>query len=272
MTAIRTTIRPRTRTAEALTPSDLTAANTAGNPQPLPNQDKPSFPVLARLPDVSLAAEKGKLAIRLDWLTQLDWKKMRRLKLDPNWVAGGVLSLVMILLVVITLNRGSKPAADSPGEQEAASWQDAQAHEPAGQGSSIGESALTKQPVGSPLNSGQFASPGASGLSGGQNTGVAPSQPVADAIRSSLEGIYYPRTPHAAPDSNVFPAAAQATAHPAAPGDYDNGIRTAQRDPFVSRAPQPSSIQPAYVQPAHSQAGHAQFDGFITQPHGTRNP
>ena len=117
MSTARTMIRPRTR-PQSPQPGGGALSTTESNAALAPNaNDKSSLPILIRLPEVAIP-HSTKLALRLDWLAKLDWNHIRRVKLDPNWVAGGLLGLVLFLLIMITLNRGSKPDPNTPAQNE----------------------------------------------------------------------------------------------------------------------------------------------------------
>jgi hypothetical protein len=236
-----------------------------------------SLPVLARIPEVSAKSDRTKLSLRLDWLTRLDWKRMRRIKMDPSWVAGGVLCVVLFLLLLMTLNRGSK-TSETLEEGDAPPWKSA-------------ASTVTLQSAAIPATThslqASVARPetqtqGAAQPSADLSPAFAPaSQSVADTNRSSiatsqsagtadghvaqpaLTGIYYPQTPYPAPAIGFVPNAAPSQSNHVAHPRYGEEIRTAQRDGFAphaaaTRAPAPS--------PSPSAIGGAQLDGIITKP------
>ena len=73
---------------------------------------------------------------------------------------------------------------------------------------------------------------------------------------SSLEGIYYPRTPYAAPVGIVTQASADSGLNQAAGRPpYGDEIRTAQRD-----------VRPRSPVLAQTPSAQAQLDGIITKP------
>jgi hypothetical protein len=259
MSTTQTKIRPRVRAAELAPIYSASAGIPEPAGQPASADDSmPPLRLLARLPEVSLPSDKSKLSLNLDWLKRLDWQQVRRIKLDPNWVAGGVLSLVLVLLLVITFNRSSKPAAELPSTDEAPAWNTA-GKTPQ---SSISPAPGTEGPI-----SASTAVPNQSygdttlNQTPGGNVSPYASDPAvrrlaveaSGAATNSLEGIYYPRTPHAAIASQ--PAIAHQTAGQPFDGDE---IRTAQRDVIPPYQP------PVYSAPPPS--GQAHFEGIITRP------
>ena len=269
MRTAQTKIRPRPRVAEPA----LRYSDSPGIPEPVEQRATvedamPPLRLLARLPEVSVPADQPKISLPLDWLKRLDWQQVRRIKLDPNWVAGGVLSLVLVLLLVITFNRSSKPTVESPSTDEAPAWNTA-GKAPA--------SNLTSDPVGgAPINASTVAPTPASAMDAGSyasgNTSVNQSPvgnnapPSGDAVvrrlaaetsgpaTASLEGIYYPRTPHDA--ITAQPVVANQNAGQQFTG---NEILTARRD-----------VMPPYQPPVQSaplQPGQAHFEGgIVTRP------
>jgi hypothetical protein len=248
-------------------PSDEPAA-----PSAIAGDELPGLVVLARLPEVATSRNPARLSPQLDWLKKLDLKQIRQLNLDPNWVAGGVLALVLLLLLVITLNRSPKPAANTAAENDAPSWNaGAKATAP---------TTLTATPNGATTSSPNFvpgavipgsvagSAPPTSAIDGAgqiqpgiQNQPSYSSQPVAESQPAaspqgqfSLEGVFYPRTPYPAP---VAYSPGQAVNQPAA-SSFGQEVRTAQRD---VRAPHYAPAQPNSAQP-----GRAQLEGIISQP------
>jgi hypothetical protein len=261
-------IRPRMRDMGIV-------AQPHGNPEPstrpagraaADGQDMPPLPMLARLPEVTQPTDPSKLTVGLDWLKRLDWQQVRRIKFDPNWVAGGVLSLVLLLLLVITFNRSGKEPVEPDSTRDAPTW------------TTAGKNAPT---TGSPVSTaGDVAPGGAAGIASGAaaeakmaSTGadttpansIAPADQAshlavqspnqyAAATSPSLDGIYYPVTPYPAIAAQPVVGSAPAGAPP-----YDSGIRTAQRD--VTAAPQASGYVGA------PPASQARFEGgIITRP------
>jgi hypothetical protein len=222
--------------------------------------------MLARLPEVTQPTDLSKLTVGLDWLKRIDWQQVRRIKLDPNWVAGGVLSLVLLLLLVITFNRSGKAPVEPAVNNDAPAW------------TTAGKTAPT---AGSPVSTaGDVAPGGAASIASGVASeakmtstaaGTTPANSIAPADQASnsaaqapnqyaaatspsLEGIYYPVTPYPAIGAQPVVASAPAGAPP-----YDSGIRTAQRD--VTAAPQASGYVGA------PPASQARFEGgIITRP------
>jgi hypothetical protein len=244
------------------------------------SEELPGLPVLARLPEVSPPSNRARLTEQLDWLKKLDWKRIRQMNLDPNWVAGGVLALVLVLLLVITLNRGSKPTPTTAAEAEAPTWNggksaaapttlSATPNVAAGPTSLVPGSVVPGSVVpGSATNS---AAPGpAAGSVGPSQGGIQPgssyatqpvtsTQPVVSSQgQLSLEGVFYPRTPHAAPAGLATHPIDQAVNQPAGSSIYGQELRTAQRDV--------ASPHHAPMQPAVPQTGRAQLEGIISQP------
>jgi len=250
MSTARTMIRPRTR-GESLQPRTASFSTDESIAIQAPHADDESpLPVLMRLPEVAIPSS-AKLSLRLDWLAKLDWNRIRRVKLDPNWVAGGLLGLVLFLLIMITLNRSSKPDPNTSAPNEAPSW-NAGNLKPSPT-SAAGVSASTSAHGMGPVTD-------RTDTSNGQTLGAGMSQTAAsNAQQYSLEGISYPQTPHDMPAGMALEARTQITyGQPTGESGFDNGIRTAQRDTLVPRAVQ------APTNPAHP--GHAQFEGYITKP------
>ena len=260
-------IRPRIRIAE---PQRLYSPASDIHPQTdetaSPEDSVPPLRVLARLPEVAVAADKSKLSLSLDWLPRLDWQQVRRIKLDPNWVAGGVLSLVLVLLLIITFNRNSKQSAEPTSTDEAPAWSTAgkspQSNVSPVPGAGAPVSASTTAPHTTPgdaadsmlSDSTQNQAPVGNIAPAVNDTDVRrlaaeTSQPATD----SLDGIYYPNTGYR-----------EVTGHPAISNLavdqplHGAAIRTAHRD----------SIQP-YQAPQQTapSSGQARFDGdIITRP------
>jgi hypothetical protein len=227
------------------------------------------LPVLARLPEVSPPADRARLALQLDWLKKLDWKRVRQVNLDPNWVAGGVLALVLLLLLVITLNRSPKPEVDAAAQSEAPSWNAA--------GKAVAPTTLSATPNIAPaspssiLPQSAISPPPASGMSGPPNQANAaptssysgdpgiPSQaPSSSQGQFSLEGIFYPVTPYAAPVAVAAQPPIDHTAGQPNGSVYGRELRTAQRDLTVPHHPQEQTGSP--------QNGRAHLQGIISQP------
>jgi hypothetical protein len=218
-----------------------------------PDDSMPPLRLLARLPEVAVPANKSKFALRLAWLQRLDWQQVRRIKLDPNWVAGGVLSLVLVLLLTITFNRSSRQSADPTPADEAPTWSTA--------GKSPQSSRSPVPEDGAPLSASAAASPGNTTL---PVDNVAPPTSESEVRRlaaetsgpatDSLEGIYYPNTGYG--EITIHPAISNQIADQPR---YGGELRTAHRDAIQPyQAPQPTAPPPS---------GQARFDGdIITQP------
>jgi hypothetical protein len=248
-------IRPRTRPPSPQ-PGGSALSTTESNAVLAPKaDDKSSLPILIRLPEVAIP-HSAKLALRLDWLAKLDWNHIRRVKLDPNWVAGGLLGLVLFLLIMITLNRGSKPDPNSPAQNDAPSWN-------AGNSKSSPASAAEASAANGPFTPAaepntQFA---ANASVAQPNGGIAPAH--TDAGQAPLDGILYPQTPYPPLAGVEAPSQARVDyGSPPVQPDVQNGIHTALRDTSASRAFQ-SPSNSAY-------GGHAHFDGGITKPNEIR--
>jgi hypothetical protein len=248
-------------------PSEEPAASPA-----ISGDELPGLVVLARLPEVSNSRNPARLSQQLNWLKKLDLKQIRQLNLDPNWVAGGVLALVLLLLLVITMNRSPKPAANTAAESDAPSWN-------AG-ATNTAPTTLTATPNGAAPSSPNFVpgavipgsvaggAPPTSAIAGAgqiqpviQNQASNSSQPVAASQPAastqgqfSLEGVFYPRTNYPAP---VAHSLGQAVNQPAA-SSFGQEVRTAQRD---VRAPHYAPAHPTSAQP-----DRAQLQGIISQP------
>jgi hypothetical protein len=274
MNSQRSKIRPRSRGAEAAAP--VRAPSEEADVQPAMSGDElPGLTVLARLPEVS-ASSRTLLADQLDWLKKLDWKRLRPMKLDPNWVAGGVLALVLFLLLIITLNRTPKPAPEAAVQNEAPTWKDGNkaqapttltatpnvamanpAATPGGatQGAAVPGSVADSSRPASALQDG--ARPGSSTAS----QSLAGSQPFAGSQgQLSLEGVFYPRTPYAEPTPAGVATQPidQAVNQPPAASVYGRELRTAQRDVSMPHH--------APLQTNSPQSGRAQLEGIISQP------
>jgi hypothetical protein len=269
MNTERTRIRPRVRGAETV-PRTMPPPAEPLAQQAIASEEPTGLPLLARLPEVSPPSNRARLSEQLDWLKKLDWNRLRQINLDPNWVAGGVLALVLVLLLVITLNRSPKPAPSTAAEAEAPAWNGGKsAAAPTTLAATPGVAA---SPTGiAPGSANNSAAPApAAGSVGPVQGGIqqGPSyatQPVTSAEPNaslqgqfSLEGVFYPRTPHAAPAGLATHPIDHAVNQPAASSVYGRELRTAQRD-IVSPHHSP-------MQPAVPQAGRAQLEGIISQP------
>ncbi len=265
MNTTQSKIRPRVRDPEKARTEGITDGISKPVAQSTADVDSPApLPVLARLPEVSLPSDQGKLSLPLDWLKRLDWQQVRRVKLDPNWVAGGVLSLVLLLLLVITFNRGAKTGVETEANTDAPAWSTAgktsqSPNASPGDATPVGASgsaANTSLVANTPpvMTSGAVANQSVNAGPGTYAGEPAAQTPYAGPQSPSLEGIYYPQTPYAsiAPQPVVNHA-------PAGQSHYGNEIRTAQRD--VGAVHQ----TPAYVGP--TPASQARFEGgIITRP------
>jgi hypothetical protein len=267
MSTSQTKIRPRIRIAEPQRLYSPASDNHGQTDEAVsPEDSMPPLRVLARLPEVAVAADKSKLSLRLDWLQRLDWQLVRRIKLDPNWVAGGVLSLVLVLLLIITFNRNSKQSAEPTSTDEAPAWSTAGKSPQStsspmpGAGAAVSAATTatqtTSRNAADPLlsDSMQHQSPAGNIAPAVKDAEVRrlaaeTSQPATD----SLDGIYYPNTGYL-----------EVTGHPAMSNaavdqPFNGGeIRTAHRD----------SIQPYQAtQQSAPPSGQARLDGdIITRP------
>jgi hypothetical protein len=249
-----TKIRPRLRVAEAAPRYNDSLGIPQTVDQPATVEDAtPPLRVLARLPEVTLPADQSKISLPLDWLKNLDWQHVRRIKLDPNWVAGGVLSLVLVLLLVITFNRNSKSAAEPPSTDEAPAWNTA-GKTPSNLSPETGLAPPSAVDVG-PYVTGNTAS---NQTQGGHNASSSTDAAVrqfaaqnASSATTSLDGISYPRTPY--PEVATQPVIVHQNA-----GQQFPEVRTAQRD-LLPR------YQPA-VQGTSPPSDQARLEGIITRP------
>jgi hypothetical protein len=269
MNTERTRIRPRMRGAEAASPRAMPPDEPAVQ-KTVSGDELPGLILLAQLPEVSTSSNLTLLAEQIDWLKKLDWKRVRQLKFDPNWVAGGVLALVLVLLLIITLNRTPKPATETAIQKEAPSWKDQQKTAPPTTLTAT-PNVATANPTGvapggiipggvTPNSAAAASSVAATGLVQGgiQQSPSSPSQPVVSSPitenpqgQFSLEGVYYPRTPYPAPVEGPI---GQAENQAAGASVHGRELRTAHRDvsmPHHANAPQP---------------GRAQLEGIISQP------
>jgi hypothetical protein len=235
-------IRPRVRSAEMPRQQKIAVHSAQHITQSSAGEESgPPLPVLARLPDVSLPPERSRLSLGMDWLKRIDWQQVRRIKLDPNWVAGGVLSLVLLLLLVITFNRSDKTAVEPTTDTNAPAWSTA--------GKST-QSPAAPTGVAAPLDASasapqSFLADSAAPAATGGNTAAAPAPES-----QLLYGVYYPRTPYDAVVASPFVANG-----PGVQPYYGNEIRTAQRDPAV---PVPPSTEFG-----SSPSNQARFEGGI---------
>ncbi|MEX2138578.1 MAG: hypothetical protein WD894_04915 [Pirellulales bacterium] len=268
MRTTQTKIRPRLRVAEPAPQHSACAGISEPVGHPATAEDAmPPLRLLARLPEVALPPDQAKLSLRLDWLKRLDWQQVRRIKLDPNWVAGGVLSLVLLLLLIITFNRSSKPAVESPSTDEAPAWNTAGKTPPSsvspkpGFGAPINASTVAPNER-SPVNAGPYVTDDTDSnhTPGGNNVPFASDSSVrrlaaetSEPATTSLEGIYYPRTRFEAVAAQ--PVIANQTAGQPI---YGSEIRTAQRDVIAPYHPPSHSAPP--------QSGQAHFEGIIQRP------
>ena len=119
MSTSQSAIRPRSRAAgrEVEQPKDSQTQphvrverQTVGGPR----QPVQSPLVLARLPEVVESPVPKPPSLKLSWVLNFRWQDgLRRLvHMDPNYLAGGVLALVVFVLVMITMrNRDGASAA-----------------------------------------------------------------------------------------------------------------------------------------------------------------
>jgi hypothetical protein len=275
MSTARKPIRPRLRTGVEQTSGEVTIKSELAANIVVQNE-KSSLPVLARIPQVSTKSDRTKLSMRLDWLARLDWKRMRHIKMDPSWVAGGVLCVVLFLLLLITINRSSK-TGETREESDAPTWKSAAStvtlqsaantatthslHASVAQAETLTQGAAQPNADFSPA-----AVPANRAVADTKGMSIAPSQPAGtaegNAVQPTLAGIYYPRTPYPAPAIGLVQTRAPSPGNfVAQPREYVEHIRTAQRDGYAphaaaTRAPVPS---PPVV-------GGAQLDGIITKP------
>jgi hypothetical protein len=272
MNTERTRIRPRIRTAEPA-PHNTLPPEEAVEKHSVSDDDLPGLQVLARLPEVAVPSDRTRLPLQLDWLKKLDWKRVRQVNLDPNWVAGGVLALVLLLLLVITLNRSPKPAADAAAESQAPSW-NAGGKAAAPTTLSATHNIAAASPSNAPTNGAPVNTAPATGIVNAP-TGVppGPSYAVQPTVSSnaaagpqgqfSLEGVFYPVTPFAPPVGIAAQPSLDHAVNQPNGSVYGRELRTAHRDVHVPHQPH---VQPAAPQSAAPQSGRAQFEGIISQP------
>jgi hypothetical protein len=209
----------------------------------------------------------------LEWLTHLDWKRLRRIKMDPNWVAGGVLCILLFLLLLITVNRGVKTGATTE-EADAPTWKSAASTIPS-PSESVPATAHSLNATAAPADT-QVHGESPPMTAGNSNAAVSPNLAAVESKATSnassantesgnrtqqpLAGIYYPRTPFPAPAigaerSTIAPQSAHAAAR-----SYGEELRTAQRDGLAPHAGARSTA------PTQAPVGRAQFEGIITKP------
>ncbi len=228
----------------------------AGNREPKPKA--PSPPVLARLPEITAQPTAKPISLNLNWLLNFQWqRRLRRLvQMEPNYLAGGVLALVVFLLVMITMrNRdGTATAAAAPASAMAATpipTQPATVALAESKDKSDSVASVTPQPA---TASHVPANPVATEVIAGVAETIA-STPAQD----PLAGIYYPRTQFGPLAGVAFEqvagqsVAAFAAANSSAPAD---GVRTALRD----------RIEPGTPHATHTEPGVARLDGTIIRP------
>ncbi len=224
-----------------------------------PRTTAPSPPVLARLPEIAERPKAKPISLNLNWLLNFQWQRRLRqlVQMEPNYLAGGVLALVVFLLVMITMrNRdGTATVAAAPAGAVAATpiptppATVAQAALPESKAKSDSVASVTHQPV---TASHVPASPVAAEAGVTETVAATPNQ-------DPLAGIYYPRTQFGPPAGVAFeqvPAqsvAAFAAVNASAPAD---GLRTALRE----------RIEPGTPHATNTQPGVARLDGTITRP------
>jgi hypothetical protein len=257
MITSHTKVRPRVRQPVAR----AQPVESPSMPQSPDNNDRglPPLTVLARLPEVEVADKPSSTATRLQWLHRFEWKGRHRLRLDPNWVAGSVLGVVLVLLLIITLNRSPKNNDQTPTPTDAPAWNAGNVTPPNPAGSPIEhvsldgnkpasvEAAQSREPM-------MAANPTETSLNGTTyraniDSPVTPVTSGPTTPASALDGIAYPQTPF--PPIGGPASAVSATGSP--PAGYGGEIRTAQRDGARFGHPEP-------------QYRGARFDGTITQP------
>jgi hypothetical protein len=265
MTTSQSTIRPRPRVemhGVEQAKDKQTQPHVRGKGLPGGNsgsrQTSQSPAVLARLPELVDAPIGKPLSLKLSWVLNFRWQdRLRRLvQMEPNYLAGGVLALVVFLLVMITMrNRDTASAAiaDSATAPTAAPVQATPAAE-----TSIA-ALQPQQPDSTAVNASQVVAQArvhaeaAAPVVDTAATHVNTPAPAQD----PLAGIYYPRTPFDAPAGVSFeqvagkPVAAFAAVSAAGPAD---GVRTALRDRSEQRDPQAPQTEPV-----------ARLDGIITR-------
>jgi hypothetical protein len=257
MITSHTKVRPRVR--QSVAPArPVESPSLTPSPE---NNDRglPPLTVLARLPEVTVAEKPSAAARRLQWLHRFEWKGHHRLRLDPNWVAGSVLGIVLVLLLIITLNRSPKNNDQTPAPTDAPAWNAGKVMPPNPAGSSIEqvsvegnkpasvEEAKSREPI-------MAANPAETSLNGTTyrpniESPATPGTAEQTAPVSALDGIAYPQTPF--PPIGGPARSVSATGSP--PAGYGGEIRTAQRDGARFGHPEP-------------QYRGARFDGTITQP------
>jgi hypothetical protein len=263
MPTSQSAIRPRNRAVgrEVEHPKDnQPQPHVRGDRQPsgVPRQPVQPPIVLARLPEVVEPPNAKPLTLKLSWVLNFRWQDgLRRLvQMDPNYLAGGVLALVVFVLVMITMrNRDGASAAVTVSN-------DAIAAAPPAQAMPVAESTaqpLQQQRDSTPIQESQQLAQAPTHTNWPQTARDAAATYAAEPAPAQhpLSGIYYPRTPYDAPAGVSFehvagkPVAAFAAVNAGGPAE---GVRTAMRNANGQREPQPSQTEPV-----------ARLDGIITR-------
>jgi hypothetical protein len=231
----------------------------AGNRELRPTA--PSPPVLARLPEIAEQPTAKRISLNLNWLLNFQWqRRLRRLvQMEPNYLAGGVLALVVFLLVMITMrNRdGTATAAATPVSAVAATQIPTPPATVARATPSESKNKSDSVASDAPQPAATSQVPAAS-LATEANSGVAETIAPTPA-QDPLAGIYYPRTQFGPVAGVAFEqvagqsVAAFAAANSSAPAD---GVRTALRD----------RNEPGTPHATHTEPGVARLDGTIIRP------
>ena len=257
MTAGQSAIRPRSRVAIPLTalPEDSQTqrdvrGDEGANDERGSKSTSQSPRVLARLPEIAAAPVGKPISLELSWVLNFRWQdRLRRLvQMEPNYLAGGVLALVVFVLVMITMRNRDGASAAVAGNAMAVTSAPAQATPVAEPTVATMQQTLELAAVETPQVVAQREAAGPVAESYETRT-IAP-----ETVHDPLAGIYYPRTPFDTPAGVSFeqvagkPVAAFAAVGPAG----QSGV--AMRDRTEQREPQPTQSEPV-----------ARLDGIITR-------
>jgi hypothetical protein len=210
--------------------------------------------ILARLPEVTEAPIGNPISLKLSWVLNFRWQDgLRRLvQMEPNYLAGGVLALVVFLLVMITMrNRDGASAAVAGDALATAPQATVPAEPPVAAVKQQSDSANLKEaaPIAQTPVYADAAVPRADSA---EVRSIAPA-PVQD----PLAGIYYPRTQFAAPAGVSFEQVAgkPVAAFAAVTSPFPTGeVHTPMRERIEQ-----------HQQPAPQADPVARLDGIITR-------
>lgn len=268
-------VRPRSRAISASSPQVIPPEPETEN-RTLPAEAGLDLPVLARLPKIAEMSDKtisgSSGSHGANWSSLVNWNLPRNFRTNPSYVAAAIVSVVLVLLLVIAVNRKQDPAQNHlPNQLDAPAFTastspvkaapaPASGTLPANRGEAPPSANSIVQP--SVTQSPQPSLPAATNASSAQPVDHAGPNLQGAALTGAPGNVFYPRTPYETPAGVMLQNAAAGSGHPngdvpvmAAPLDT---IRTAQRDRMQPPAPR---LDGSAAPPA------ARFEGIITKPY-----